>query len=218
MTLVFWLRRIAMLKVAVFMTLCFAAATIAFSLLGCESKKPPRTIADIDFELENLPTIYITEKSEKQIVASSKHGLAFVDPDSGEIAWIAYTCKNPDCPAKGTGQGGRPPLFIWRDPTATVQPNGTVSFQRTPPNGESYESYIERLGGHAEATCPACLKTWNQNLEKEEQRKAQKRKYADWVERYIPPEADQRATELRAERAAILEARKNQKSAKRDSP
>lgn len=53
---------------------------------------------------------------------------AVIDPETGKIAWLAWTCYNPDC--AGRGKGGGPLIFgkIWEN--ARVDSTGEVVYDR----------------------------------------------------------------------------------------
>jgi len=170
-------------------------------LSGCGDAPKKRTLTDIENDLKDLPAVYITETSHKEILAGISHGDFFLDPSTKEIAWIAYTCQNPNCPGKNRGQGGRPFLFIWRDPTVKIAADGTLPQDREgPPPGENYQHFIERLGGSIEATCPACLEKRNRAKETAKDRT----RYSDWCTVYVPAEAAERKQALEAEKQAYL--------------
>lgn len=177
----------------------FSAAVGLLCLTGgCGSKAPPRTIADILRDRENVPYLYLTEKTNREVFGPLTKGRAFVDPESGEITWMAYSCSNPECPGKNQGRNGRPFLFTWRDPSPRANPDGTVMFETARLPDEALIDYLHRLGGEEGPTCPACLTKRTPAAETPKQ----KLKYNDWVQIYIPPEQIQRAKELDAEIAA----------------
>lgn len=51
---------------------------------------------------------------------------AYVDPQSGKIAWRAWTCNNPEC--KGRGKGGGPLLFVKKWDNARIGEQGAVVY------------------------------------------------------------------------------------------
>ena len=76
------------------------------------AEQKPRSIEKISNEQASLNRLYMTEKTQRQIIAPTNMGL-FVDQVTGENVWPAYTCHNPDCPKKGAGN--EPYLFILFD-------------------------------------------------------------------------------------------------------
>ena len=76
------------------------------------AEQKPRSIEKISNEQASLNRLYMTEKTQRQIIAPTNMGL-FVDQVTGENVWPAYTCHNPDCPKKG--EGNEPYLFILFD-------------------------------------------------------------------------------------------------------
>ena len=126
-----------------------------------------------------------------------------VDPKTKKLAWAAWQCNNPDCPERA--EGGRPYLFIRRDPFKFVKKDGTVGLGQ-PQSQKDFELFEQ----YAEVTCPACLKTRNREAETAEQRQQYKR----WCQRYVLPEAAARLkqlTEQRKRRIEDLERRKQRK-------
>jgi len=76
------------------------------------AEQKPRSIEKISNEQASLNRLYMTEKTQRQIIAPTNMGL-FVDQVTGENVWPAYTCHNPDCPKKGTDDD--PYLFVLFD-------------------------------------------------------------------------------------------------------
>jgi len=76
------------------------------------AEQKPRSIEKISNEQASLNRLYMTEKTQRQIIAPTNMGL-FVDQVTGENVWPAYTCHNPDCPKKGTDD--EPYLFVLFD-------------------------------------------------------------------------------------------------------
>ena len=71
-----------------------------------------RTRAEISREQSNLNRLFFTEKTQRRIVAPTNRG-PFVDEVTGEMAWPAFRCHNPNCPEKGTAD--EPFLFTFPD-------------------------------------------------------------------------------------------------------
>ena len=76
------------------------------------AEQKPRSIEKISNEQASLNRLYMTEKTQRQIIAPTNMGL-FVDQVTSENVWPAYTCHNPDCPKKGTDD--EPYLFVLFD-------------------------------------------------------------------------------------------------------
>ena len=167
-------------------------------LVGCGGKPPPRTLADIERDRANLPALFLTEQSRREVLAPATKGDLIYDSGSGENAWLAYYCENPDCPGKHKGENGRPFLFVWRDPRKHATPDGTIVVDVEPGRDESHAAFMARLGGHLTPTCPECLALRDLKSETPEQ----SHKYAEWAKAYQLPEAVQRRKELDAEVAA----------------
>ena len=83
-------------------------------LASCHKKEEPapRTRTEIFKQGLELPGVYLTEKTHKRVIAPTRFGLPFVDPESGETCWPALYCTNPDCPGRREGE---PLLFIKTD-------------------------------------------------------------------------------------------------------
>jgi hypothetical protein len=155
------------------------------ALAGC-GRAP--SLREIETEKSNLEGLYISADTGKVISAPINRGV-FVDEETGEICFPAYTCTNPDCP--GEGEGDRPFLFIHRDVLMEVGSDGEITY-RDIPEGTPPKKYIESLGGHQVPTCPACLEKRNLAAETD----ADRAKYANFAQPYIPPETLKRQAEL----------------------
>ncbi|MCE9545922.1 MAG: hypothetical protein K8T25_10445 [Planctomycetia bacterium] len=58
----------------------------------------PRSLSEIGLEQGTLNGLYLTEKTGRQVIAPRNVARSFVDEATGERAWHAYECTNPDCP------------------------------------------------------------------------------------------------------------------------
>lgn len=144
---------------------------------GCAKRQ--RTLEEIDLERRTLPGLYITEKSRTHVIAPRNKGI-FVDEATGELAYPAYACQNPDCPGR---KGDEPYLFIHGDPALKAGDNNAVV--RGPPVHTGQPSPV----------CPACLA--ERDLKNETPQ--QKMQYLMWARPYLLPESAARAKELEAE-------------------
>ncbi|MGB6043676.1 MAG: hypothetical protein WBF93_11015 [Pirellulales bacterium] len=72
----------------------------------------PRAIDAIGNEQSTLNRLYMTEKTQRRIIAPTNLG-RFVDEVTGENAWPVYECRNPDCPSRSLEEESY--LFIFTD-------------------------------------------------------------------------------------------------------
>ncbi len=173
----------------VFLSLLLPGVLIA----GC-SETRPKTLDELYEEERQLPAVFLTAESGKRITAPGNTGV-FVDEGSGELAWRALICTNPDCPATPP-TGEEPFLFIAVDPALVAQPDGTVGYDRS--RVDEADNYF--------GNCPECLKTRNLAGESDEDRQ----RYSNWATPYVLPETAQRREELaeaRKQREAELQER-----------
>jgi hypothetical protein len=171
--------------------LIFATASLFALMAGCE-KPREKTINELYREENELPALFITAKTQQRIVAPGSQGV-FVDKNTGELAWSAFVCNNPDCPARGKSDEAF--LFIIPDPAVIANPDGTVGYDRS-------RVVVDQQLGY----CPECLKLRNMGNESMEERT----KYARFVKPYVLPETHKRRQELaqaRQQRKAQLEER-----------
>ena len=164
--------------------------------LGCAK---PRTLEEIEADQRALPVLYLTEETGNRVEASADAGL-FVEEETGELAYRAYECQNPDCP--GRAGDDQPHLFIHRDVLAKIDANGEVVWEPVPA-GQNPQEYIRTQGGFLEPTCPKCAEQRNLETESEEDRQ----KYRDWVKLHELPKTAARRAELEEEYQAAFEAR-----------
>ena len=157
--------------------------------IGCGGKEKPRTRDVVFQEIQSLPTLYMTGKTHKEVVAPGNKG-SFVDEKTGEICWRVMECGNPDCP--GRPADGKPLKFITPNPAMYVKPDGTIDHDQTKSKEE------EEMAGGA---CPECLKKRNLKTESN----ADRNKYAKWVKVHVLPESARRKEELEAELAGAPE-------------
>ncbi len=157
--------------------------------IGCGGnggKEEPRTRDVVFREIQSLPTLYLTGKTRKQVVAPGNKG-NFVDDKTGEICWRVMECGNPACP--GRGADGKPLQFVTPNPAMYVKSDGTIDYDQKKSKEE------EKMAGGA---CPECLKKRNLKAESN----AIRNKYAKWVKPHVLPESAKRKEELEADLAA----------------
>ena len=155
--------------------------------VGCGGKDAEPRTRDVVFrEIQSLPTLYLTGKTRKQVIAAGDRG-NFVDDKTREICWRVMECGNPDCP--GRGADGKPLQFVTPNPAMYVKPDGTIDYDQKKSKEE------EKMAGGA---CPECLKKRNLKTESN----ADRNKYAKWVKPHVLPESAKRKKELEAELAA----------------
>ena len=156
-----------------------SAALLAAVVLvvGCGPEE--RTLQQIELERRELLGLFITQKSRTHVNAP-RHTGVHVDEATGELAYPAYACDNPDCPKR---EGEQPFLFIQTDPALSVGPNNELV--RGPPTPSS----------QAVPVCPACLAI--RDLENETFQ--EQTQYMLWAVEYLPPESAARAAELEEE-------------------
>jgi hypothetical protein len=61
---------------------------------------PPRSITEIDLEQKSLNGVFLTEKSRKLVIAPRDVAKFLIHEETGERAWHAYECVNPQCPGE----------------------------------------------------------------------------------------------------------------------
>ena len=126
-------------------------------LAGCAESRP-KTLEELYDEERKLPAVFITAESGTRVIAPGDQGV-FVDEKTGEIAWRALTCTNPDCPAQKP-QGEEPFLFIAPDPAIIAEPDGTLGYDR---------SLVDEADNYY-GNCPECLKVRNLASESDKDR------------------------------------------------
>lgn len=166
---------------------------------GCAKE---RTLEQIEADQSSLQTLYLTEKTNKQVLATANKGL-FVDEATGEICYQPYECTRPDCPGK---TAGNPVLFVHRDVFVSLGPDKKFIYE-LPPAGVPYDEAVRARGGQPGPTCPHCLKTRQLNSETPEQ----KAEFQKWIRAYELPETIQRRKELQEEHTRAFEALKKRR-------
>ncbi|NBW86305.1 MAG: NUDIX domain-containing protein, partial [Planctomycetia bacterium] len=68
----------------------------------------------------------------------------FVDTESGEVCWVAWACRAPNCP--GRGPDGEPFLCIEADMGYFAKPDGTVG----------YDPKLSAMTPKRVGMCPQC--------------------------------------------------------------
>jgi len=170
-------------------SMTFVIALVAVFASGCGSSPPPRrrTGDEIRQEILNLNRLYLTDKTQKRVLAPAQRGGAFRDDESGEICWPAVACLNPACPGKNAD--GTPFIFSQFDPGFYAKADGSVG----------YDINKAKKGGNGAGTgmCPQCYNTFNvKSLTG-----AARQKYVDYVQPYELPEIAKRKVELQNELA-----------------
>ena len=139
-----------------------AVAIVALS--GCSAESPGTTAApvpsvavDLDLEGEHEREVRdipiqgtIVERGvtiesrrvENAVKMTAHRGEVCVDGDTGQLAWPALTCKNPDCPDYASGED--PPIFIYEIPNNGVDEEGYIKV----PNSVSHRRRMPK--------CPTC--------------------------------------------------------------
>jgi uncharacterized protein YgiM (DUF1202 family) len=109
---------------------------------------PPRPPNKITGEQLGLNILYLTEKSNKEVIAPFITVEELRDPETGEKCWPALMCVNPDCPAKGKGRDGGPFVFIHPHPgTEIVCPECAKTRNpatETPEQRYQYRSWVRQ--------------------------------------------------------------------------
>ncbi|MCE9554835.1 MAG: hypothetical protein K8T91_15885 [Planctomycetes bacterium] len=182
-----------------------AALLLSLSQTGChrdssanletdrQAKPALRTASQITAEQANLPKLYLTQKTHRQVVAEGNADVV-IDPQTGELAFRTWICRNPDCP--GRKPGGEPVQFICYDPLYYVKPDGSVDYKIV----QDRIAEITRLGGTPWPLCPECLKVRNLANETQEEQ----RKYVEFCVEYVLPESERRMKELEAEYVHLI--------------
>ncbi len=163
-------------------------------VIGCAESDPPST-EELFQQQMDLPAVYLTSVTGTRIIAPSRDN-PFVDPKTGEVAWLAMSCENPDCPGRTAEE---PFLFIApnmgvrisADGTFTSDPRQGKPFAVAPPNAPFL---ITPFG------CPQCMTLRKVGSESA----AQKQKYNAWVRPYVLPETAKKMKELDELRAKRL--------------
>jgi hypothetical protein len=174
--------------------LALSLLVVAFAV-GCAKT---RTLEEIEADKRDVPGLYLTEKTNQEVIAPAGLGL-HVDAATGEICYQPHECVNPDCP--GRPADGKPNLFVHRNVLVSLGPDGKFVYEQVPA-GVDPVKHIESKGGHAFPTCPHCLK--HRDLAGETD--AQRKQYQAWVRPYVLPESEKRREELETEYQAAYQA------------
>ena len=188
-----------------------AAAYLLWFCVSCGSQPAPRSFRQITVQRKQLPALFLTANTRKEVILPADVVCPVVDKETGELCWRAYVCTNPSCSGKGKTSWGRPLLFIHPDPLVKVGPDGKAFYEKPPPGKEPFE-YLLELGGTTYPTCPECLKIRNPESETREQMM----QYAHWVEPYVLPETARRLNELDEEEQRWREQRQKRKNRRPD--
>jgi hypothetical protein len=162
----------------------FLIVTLVLFCTACGETRH-KSFEELYDEERALPAVYLTAETNARIIAPGDKGV-FVDEKSGELAWPAKTCINPDCPAERSAD--EPFLFIAPDPAIIANPDGTIGYDR---------SRVEEADNNF-GNCPECLKI--RELRKESEKDRQQ--YSNWAISYVLPETARRREELSEARKA----------------
>ena len=158
-------------------------------LAGCTRPvAPPRSRDEIFQDRLRVPTLYISEKSGKRIVTEGGR-MNFVDTESGEVCWVAWACRAPNCP--GRGPDGEPFLCIEADMGYFAKPDGTVG----------YDPKLSAMTPKRVGMCPQCSVIRKPESETPEQAI----EYSRFVQLHQLPEAAARIKQLDEEMARRVE-------------
>jgi hypothetical protein len=171
------------------LTRALAIGALVLLCVGCAKKL--RTLEEIEADKRDIPALYLTETTHKEVTAPAGLGL-HIDSATGEICYQPFECTNPSCP--GRSADGKPVLFVHRDVLVSAGPDGKFIYEQIPA-GIAPEKYIESKGGHPFATCPKCL----EKRQVEGESDAERKQYQAWVRPYVSPETEKRRAELEAE-------------------
>ena len=170
----------------------YFAAGIIVALVGCSRYERPRTREDIFHDRESVDTLYLTEDGQRLVAPKRVRGMT-VDVASGKLAWQAWECGNPNCPARGTD--GKPFLFPRPDPFAYVNADGEPDI-RQPTTADDFKQMDEYMLRR----CPACLTTRKLSSETAEQRE----QFQNFVKPHVLPQAEMRLRQLDEEYQAYI--------------
>ncbi len=151
--------------------------------LGCSRYEKPRSREDIFNDRIAVDTLYITKDGNEVIAPGTVRGV--IVTKSGELAFEAWQCNNPNCP--GRKVDGSPYLFPWPDPFAFVKEDGTPSM-RAPEN----EAEDKLMAEFSNQRCPECLKQRKVATESVEERE----KYRNWLQTHVLPQAEKQLKRL----------------------
>ena len=185
-----------------FLTPAPFAGALLLLFVGCA--KQYRTLEAIEADKRDIPALYLTEKTNKEVMAPAGLGL-HVDKATGELCYQPHECTNPDCP--GRSADGKPMLFVHRNVLVSLGADGQFVYEQVPAGNEPAK-YIESKGGHLLPTCPKCLEQRNLAGETEAQRK----QYQSWVRPFVSPETEKRRAELEAEYQEAYQALQKKRS------
>ncbi len=174
---------------------CLLYCALGCVLIGCGGETKPRSVEEINAERQTLPGLFITASGQR--IEAPRDSGVFVDEASGELAWPAYACTNPDCPGRN---GEVPHLFIWSDPRFYVAEDGTLGTRQFN-TAQEYRDAAAQAGTDRQPTCNECLKI--RNLETETPEEGQK--YSEYPRQYVLPATRQRELELDAEHQERIE-------------
>jgi hypothetical protein len=169
---------------------------VVLPLAGCGEDAPP-TRQELFVQQMELPTLYLTAETYKEVVAPANKGV-FVDADTGELCWAAQQCHNPECPGR---EDGNPFLFIIPLAGVTATAQGTVASESMPPKPGLVPPSPPGSRSSGNGLCPACLKERNMAAETPEQRQ----QYINWVRPHVLPEAAEQKKQIEQQRKKMAD-------------
>lgn len=196
------------MKISSVLKVSVLLCAIGFCTSCAKEELKPRTAPQITQDRMSLPMLCLTKSGKEIIVPGATAGRAVLDKTTGELAYPARICANPDCP--GEGNGVRPYLFIWEDPTVFINDEDKSVGTLEPKSNEDFFDMCKEKGVQPNPTCPACLKSRNLAAESEEEAQ----KYRQWVRPYVLPETARRLKKLDEEHKRRIEELKRRKQRK----
>lgn len=171
-------RPIACSKPRRVLCLAIACAMLAIAgVSGCSEADPPST-EELFQQQMDLPAVYLTSQTGTRVLAPSGNN-PHVDAKTGEVAWLALACSNPQCPGRN---GDEPFLFISPNTGVRVMPDGT--FTSDPKKGQAFAITPNAPFIMTPHGCPQCVTLRKLGSETA----AQKQQYNNYVRPYVLPE------------------------------
>lgn len=184
--MMFRLRQTARRQTRRVLAIVLAGAMLALAgISGCGEADPPSTEELFQQQME-LPAVYLTSQTGTRVVAPSGKN-PHLDPKTGEVAWLALSCTNPDCPGRSDEE---PFLFISPNTGVRVMPDG--SFTSDPRKGQSFAVAPNAPFILTPHGCPKCVTLRKLGSESA----AVKQQYNNWVQPYVLPETAEKMKKL----------------------